>query len=312
MVFKKANKAKQRKPGQKSDFALAMLFISPFIIGFFAFILYPTVMSFYYSFTDFNALKSPVFTGLKNFRMLFSDRLYFKSILNTVYILFLGTPLVCATGLLMAVALNRRVPFKGFFRTIIYLPAVIPTVAVALIWTWILNPEYGLMNSILNLAGLPKIGWLVDPKWAKFSLILMSMWGVGNVMVMYLAALQDVSKELYESASIDGAGPVRQFFKITIPMIKPVMFYNIIVTMIAFLQYFSQAYVVNNALSPQGSVVIGTPVESTMFYGSYLYVSAFKFFKFGFSSAMAWILLVATLMVTFFMFKTTNMLDTKE
>jgi len=312
MFFRKQKTTGQQRLRQKNDFALAMLFISPFAIGFFLFILYPTVMSLYYSFTDFNALRSSVFIGLKNYRVLFTDRLYLKSIFNTIWMLLVGTPLVCGTGLLMAVILNRKVPFLGFFRTIIYLPAIIPTVAVALIWAWILNPEYGLMNAIMNLFGLPKIGWLADPLWSKFSLIIMSMWGVGNVMVMYLAALQDVSRELYESASIDGAGSVRQFFQITIPMIKPVMMYNIIVTMITFLQYFSQAYVVNNALSPPGNLVIGIPLESTMFYGSYIYLSAFKFFKFGYSSAMAWILLIVSLMITYVLFKTSHMLDTKE
>jgi multiple sugar transport system permease protein len=312
MGFKKTEKSSPRKMKQKSDFTVAMLFISPFIIGFFLFILYPTAMSLYYSFTDFNALTPPVFAGLKNYLALLTDKLYFKAVLNTIYILIVGTPLVCGTGLLIAIILNHKIPFLGVFRTIVYLPAVIPTVAAALIWTWIFNPEYGLMNTILNQFGVPKIGWLADPAWSKFSLVIMSIWGVGNVMVMYLAALQDVSKELYESASIDGAGSFLQFFQITIPMIRPVMMYNIIVTAIAFLHYFAQAYVVNNVLSPPSNILIGIPLGSTMFYGSYIYIAAFKYLKFGFSSAMAWILLIVSLLATFLLFKTSHMLDTEK
>lgn len=297
---------------RKSDFGTAMLFVAPFTIGFLVFILYPTVMSCYYSFTEFNALKPPALVGLSNYARLFSDKVFARAMQNTLYMLVLGVPLVCGAGLLIAVALNRKVPLQGLFRTIIYLPAIIPAVAVALIWTWILNPEYGLLNALLGFVGLPKIGWLADPAWSKLSLLFMSVWGVGNVMVMYLAALQDVPAELYESADIDGAGAARKFFSITIPMIKPVMMYNIITTVIVFLQYFSQAYVANNVLSPTGSLNIGTPVNSTMFYGSYIYQNAFKFFKFGYASAMAWILLIVSLGVTFLLIKSSNMLGGDE
>lgn len=167
-----------RTKKRHSDFGVAMLFISPFTLGFLLFILYPTIMSLYYSFTEYNALKPPVFVGIKNYAALLQDAQLWNAVGNTLYMLLLGVPLVCLTGLAIAVVLNRKVPLLGLFRTVIYLPAVVPPVAVALIWTWLLNPNYGLVNAVLEKMGLARPGWLADPRWAKPALLLMAVfWG---------------------------------------------------------------------------------------------------------------------------------------
>ena len=298
---------------KKSDFSVAMVFMSPFIIGFFVFILYPMLMSFYYSFTDFTALKPPVFTGFKNIASLSKDRVFFIAILNTSYMVILGTPLVCITGLLTAILLNRKVPILSLFRTVIYIPAIVPSVAAALIWTWILNPEYGPINALLRTLGVSAPpGWFADPRFSKPALLFISIWAMGNVMVIFLAALQDVPKELYESASIDGAGSIMQFRKITIPMLKPEIFYNIFVTIIVFTQYFSQGYVSNISSNPVGNFNLGSPLNSTMFYVSHIYQTSFRFFKFGYASLLAWILLIITLLATLLLYKTSNMLNMED
>lgn len=296
---------------RKSDFGIAMIFAAPFTIGFLVFILYPFVMSFYYSLTEFNALKDPVFIGLKNYQNLLKDPIFWKSLSNTFYMVIFGVPLICISGLLMASLLNNKVPLLGLLRTVIYLPSVIPGVAVALIWAWILNPNYGLVNSVLEKVGFEKIGWLADANYSKPALLIIGVWGMGNVMVMYLAALQDVPKELYESAKIDGAGVVRSFFAVTIPSIKPVIVYNLITTTVAYFRYFDLPYVTNTVMDSGPTAIIGAPLNSTMFFGTYIYTSSFSFFKMGYSSAMSWILLVMTLIVMIIMLKWGGMINDK-
>ncbi|MDD3409844.1 MAG: sugar ABC transporter permease [Eubacteriales bacterium] len=294
---------------ERKEFWLAMLFISPFTIGFLVFLLYPTLMSLYYSLTDYNLMSSPIFSGFKNYSLLWKDPVFGKSVLNTLYMTLLGVPLCNLAALLTAVLLNRRTPLNGLFRTLIYLPAVIPVVAVSLIWTWILNPDYGLLNAMLEAIGLTKHGWMSDAFYAKPALLMMSVWSMGNAMVMYLASLQDVPRELYESADIDGANAVSKFCYITIPGIKPVILYNVIVSIISFMQYFTQAYVANFTTQ---TVQLGLPLNSTMFYGTYLYQNAFSFFKLGYASAMAWLLFAATLVATLLLLKTSGMLKIED
>ena len=276
---------------------IGYLFASPWLLGFFIFTLYPMCSSLYYSFTNYNTLKTPTWIGIRNYIVMFtSDPLFWKSIWNTFYYAGLSVPLGIVMGVLIAILLNQKVKGMRFFRTIFYLPTVVSSVAVSLLWMWILEPNFGLLNTFLGHLGIIGPGWLTDPAWSKNSLILMSLWSVGGGMLIYLAALQDVPKSLYEAATIDGAGTLKKFFKITLPMITPTLFYNLITGVIGGLQVFSQAFIMTN----------GGPSYSTYFYGYHLYNKAFSEYQMGYASALAWVLLVMTLLLSLIIFRTSN------
>lgn len=283
------------------NFLTAMLFISPFTVGFLLFILYPVSMSLYYSFTDFSILRAPQWVGVRNYVKLFGDPLFWQSISNTLYLIFLGVPLTTILSLLIAVLLNRKMRGIGIFRTMVYVPTVVPPVAVALLWAWILNPHYGLLNSILGFFQIEGPGWLGDYRWSKPAILLMLIWGLGNVMVLYLAALQDVPRELYEACQLDGGNAVKAFIYVTIPSISPVIFYNVITGIIGLSQFFTQAYVISS--SSTGASGLGAPRHSTLFYSLYLYQNGFAFLKMGYASAMAWILLAFSLAATWLLLR---------
>ena len=276
---------------------IGYLFASPWLLGFFIFTLYPMCSSLYYSFTNYNTLKMPTWIGIRNYIVMFtSDPLFWKSIWNTFYYAGLSVPLGIVMGVLIAILLNQKVKGMRFFRTIFYLPTVVSSVAVSLLWMWILEPNFGLLNTFLGHLGIIGPGWLTDPAWSKNSLILMSLWSVGGGMLIYLAALQDVPESLYEAATIDGAGTLKKFFKITLPMITPTLFYNLITGVIGGLQVFSQAFIMTN----------GGPSYSTYFYGYHLYNKAFSEYQMGYASALAWVLLVMTLLLSLIIFRTSN------
>jgi len=195
---------------------------------------------------------------------------------------------------LVALLLNQPIKFLSFFRTAIYIPVIVPTVAVSILWIWLLNPEVGLINWLLSLFGIKGPGWLADPKWSKMALILMAQWGIGQSVLIYLSGLKNVPKELYESADIDGANGFTKFFHITLPMITPLILYNLIMGVIGSLQYFTQAYVMTN----------GGPMNSTLFYALYLFQNAFQFLSFGYASAMAWILFIIIAIIVYILLKT--------
>ncbi|MDL2301846.1 sugar ABC transporter permease [Lachnospiraceae bacterium OttesenSCG-928-D06] len=276
---------------------MGYLFAAPWIIGFFVFTLYPVSSSLYYSFTNYNTLQDPVWIGLRNYIVMFTkDTRFWTGLWNTLYYAALSVPLGIAGGVLIAVLLNQKVKGMRFFRTIFYLPTVVSSVAVALLWMWILEPNFGLLNTFLAKINIIGPGWLTDPAWSKNSLILMSLWSVGGGMLIYLAALQDVPQSLYESATIDGAGALRKFFKITLPMITPTLFFNLITGVIGGLQVFQQAFIMTN----------GGPSYSTYFYAYHLYNKAFTEYQMGFASSMAWVLLVVTLMLSLVIMRTSN------
>lgn len=302
----KTIQTKGAKARGRKEFCLAMLFLSPFTIGFLVFMLYPILASLYYSLCSYHPLSVPSFIGLKNYAMLLKDPLFYQSMSNTLYMLVLGVPLTNLCALLTAAMLNRKTKLSGLFRTIIYLPAVVPVVAVTIIWTWILNPDFGLANALLQSLGMNKLGWMADAAYVKPALLFISVWSMGNAMVMYMAALQDVPKELYESAQMDGAGAARRFVSITVPSIRPVVLYNVIISLIGFMQYFTQGYVINQTNSVPK---LGMPLNSTLFFGTYLYQNAFSFFKLGYASAMAWILLILTMIATAVLLKSSGMLS---
>lgn len=283
------------------------LFALPWIIGFLAFSLYPILASMYYSFTSFNIFQSPKWIGFGNYEELFLyDPKFIKSLLNTMYMVVIGTPITLTAGLLMAVLLNQKVKGQPVFRTIFYLPSIVPIVASSLVWLWILNPQYGLLNMALKTLGLPQPIWLMDARWTKPALILMGVWGVGNTMIIFLAALQDVSVSLYEAAEIDGANALQRFLYITLPGISPVILFQLIMSVIGYFQYFTQAYMLIGGSSvDSGLNVMGGGVENSMlFYSLYLFHNAFGYFKMGKASAMAWVLFIIIVAVTALIFKT--------
>jgi multiple sugar transport system permease protein len=271
------------------------LFISPWIIGFLVFTLGAMIYSLVISFSYYNLAKNTTRpAGLDNYRAMFDDPKVVMSLKNTLLYALMAVPLETCFALLLALLLNWVGRSAGAFRTLYYLPKMAPAVATASIFFLLLNGNTGAINKGLALIGIEGPQWLVDPSWVKPSIVLMTLWGVSGTMVIFLAALKNVPRDLYEVASLDGAGPIRQFFTITIPMISPAIFFNVIVLTIAAMQVFDQAFLLfwrdqNNA-SP----------DSSLFYGVYLFQQAFRQFDFGFAAAMAWLLFVLVMIITAF------------
>lgn len=283
-----------------------MIFAAPWVIGFLVFSLYPILCSAYYSFCDFNIFSPPKWVGLANYKELFQDSKFYKSLYNTLYMVVIGTPVNIIIALLLAVLLNQKIKGVSIFRTIFYLPSIVPSVASSMLWLWILNPRAGILNSILKALGMTQPNWLMDPKWTKPALVIMSIWGVGSMMIVFLASLQDVPRSLYEAADLDGANAINKFLHITLPSISPVIFFQLIMSVINYFQYFTQAYLLINGSSTGSGLngVSGGPENSMLFYSLYLYHNAFGYFKMGKASAMAWVLFLIVVTVTAIIFKT--------
>ncbi len=264
------------------------LFITPWIIGFILFAAGPAVASCVISFTQWSMLSAPTWTGTTNYQRLVNDPLFWQALGNTFYFALGSVGLGSIVALLLALLLNQDVKGQSLFRTIFYLPAVVSGVAVAILWRYIYNPDYGLVNSILHLVGITGPQWLSDPGWAMPAMIIMSIWGVGGSMVIYLAGLQGIPVHLYEAASLDGAGPLSKFRHVTVPMVSPIIFFNLIVGIIGSFQAFIQMYVMTN----------GGPANATLVYLLYLYRSAFEDFDMGYASALAWALFLILLAIT--------------
>lgn len=247
----------------------------------------------------------PHFVGMKNFSRLFSDELFYKSILNTFYLTFIGGPIYIMIGILTAVLLNTKIKGLLFFRTVFYIPYVLPIVATALLWVWILNPQTGLINMGFHLLGFSGPNWLADPGFTKVSLILIGAWRTGPVMIIFLAALQDIPGTLYEAAELDGANRVQKFFNITIPHLTPAILFQIIMQIIINFQYFTEAFIITGA-SDRLNQSVGGPDNSLLFYATYLYHNAFTYLKMGKASAMAWFLFLIAALITFLIFKTSR------
>jgi multiple sugar transport system permease protein len=279
------------------ELGTGLAFISPWIAGFLFFVLYPVGSSIYYSFCDYDVLTRPVWIGLLNYRDMFTDEVFWKALKNTIYFAAVSLPLGLVIALLVAVLLNQKVKMRPGFRTIYFLPSLVPAVASAMIWLWILNGRFGLLNYALSFFGLEGPNWLTDEHWTKPAIILMSLWGVGGSMVIYLAALQDVPRELYESAEIDGASAWTKFRHITIPMISPVLYFNLIMGIIGSLQVFAQPFIMFGG---------GGTNRSALFYAVYLYQNAFDYNQMGYACAMAWFLFLIILALTWLATQTTR------
>ncbi len=277
---------------------IGLAFISPWIFGFITLTLYPMLASLYYSFTKFEILSSPQWIGFNNFRtMFFQDRLFWKAMSNTIYFAVVSVPLGTIFSIGLALLLNRRVRLMSFYRTLYYVPTVVPAVATVMLWAWILNPQVGLFNYILGLVGIRGPGWLNDPNWSKPALILLGLWGAGSATIIYLAGLQDIPSSLYEAASIDGANSLQKTFRITLPLLTPSILFNVVMGLIGAFQYFTQAYVAGS---------FGGPLHSLLFYNLYLYQNAFAYYRMGYASALAWVLLILVLIITLAIFRTTG------
>jgi multiple sugar transport system permease protein len=275
---------------------LGLAFVSPWLFGFLVFTAYPVVASLYFSFTDYNVVSSPRFIGLRNYVDLWRDPLFGTSLYNTLYLAAVGIPVGLFLSLVIAMLLNTKMRFQGAFRTIYFLPSVVPAVAVALLWRWFLNPDFGPVNQALEAVGIAGPGWLADPAWSKPALVFASLWGVGGSMVIYLAGLQNVPAQLYEAADLDGASRWQRVRYITLPMLSPVILFNLIMGIITSFQAFTNIYIMTG----------GGPSNSTMVYALYLYQNAFQFFKMGYASAMAWVLMVITAAALVVIFRTSG------
>jgi len=291
-LFLSAHQCKQLR-----RLAKGLAFCSPWIAGFVAFGIVPIVLSFYYSFTSYSVLQSPRWVGLQNYSQLVTeDRLFWLSLGNTLYYVVYSNLIGGLLALTLAMLLNMKVRGLAIYRTIYYVPVIVPVVASSIIWLQLFNPQYGVLTFILKSVGIPPIPWLTDPAWSKPSLILMSLWSIGNAVIIFLAGLQDVPQEMLEAAELDGASSLEKIRFITIPMISPVIFFNLVIGLIGGFQVFSQAYIMTR----------GGPADSTLFYVLYLYNNAFQFLKMGYASGMAWILFILILGTSLLVFRSSS------
>lgn len=278
---------------QIKNFLKGMAFLSPWLIGFALFTAIPLAISLYYSFCDFSLLQRPVFTGLSNYRTLMHDPVFWQANANTFYYAIFALPIGLALALFFALLLNVKIRGQSIYRTLIFLPSLVPAAASAMIWLWLFNIKLGLVNFLLRKLGMhDPPGWLTDVHFALSSLILISFWGVGNTVVIFLAGLQDVPTELFEAADLDGASIFGAFRHVTLPSISPVIFFNLVIGIIGTLQVFTLPFIMTQ----------GGPARSTYLYSEYLYDNAFVYLKMGYASAMAWIQLLIVLVLTFLAF----------
>jgi multiple sugar transport system permease protein len=276
------------------------LFIIPWMVGFVVFTAGPMIASLVLSMTRYNIMSPPTWVGLENYVKLFTgDPKFWHSLGVTVTYALVAIPLGLIFGFALAYLLNLRVPGVPFWRTVFYMPAVMPAVASALLWGAILNPRYGILNWFLSLAGIRGPGWLASRTWALPALVIMSLWSVGGGMIIYLAGLQSIPTTLYESAQIDGASGWQQVRHITIPLMTPVIFFNLVIGIIGTFQYFTEVYV----LTSTATGGLGGPADATLFYNIYLYNNAFRYLNMGYASALAWVLFVIVLLLTLLVFR---------
>ena len=284
----------------RKGFRIGMLFLLPWTIGFLIFTLYPMAASFIYSFSIYHPKAPLEWIGVKNYIDLIHDDLFWKSLNNTLYMVAIGVPLTLLMSFTCAVLLNLKVRGQSIYRVIYFLPSIVPTVASTILWMWILNPQTGILNTLLGYVGIDGPNWMSNPDWSKPGLILLGMWGMGGTIVIYLSGLQDVPVSLMEAAELDGANWFQRLWHVTVPMVSPITLFNLITGVIFEFQYFAQAYVF------RGFQGLGFPMNSTLFYSVYLYQNGFLWLKMGYASAMAWVLFIIILICTMLLLKVSN------
>jgi multiple sugar transport system permease protein len=270
------------------------------ILGLLIFTAYPIVFTFYLSFTEYKIVDAPTFIGLRNYVEMFSDELFLKSLSATIYYSVLAIPLTLITGFMVAILMNQKVRGISIYRTIWYLPTLVPAAAAAALWRWILNRDFGLLNNLLDFFGIPGPGWLIEPGLTIPSLVMIGLWmGLGGTMLVFLAGLQGLPQQLYEAAEIDGAGTIGQFRHITVPMMSPIIFYNLVLGIIGSFQVFTIVYLI---YTPTGTGSSG-PEDSALMYMVFLYRNAFQYFNVGYAAALSWLLFLVIVGLTLVMFR---------
>lgn len=292
-MTKKAAAAK--RPRLDAETKAGLAFTSPFIIGFLLFMIVPMMISLYYSLCDYNILSAPVFVGLKNYIKMFSDEVFFKTIGVTFFYALISVPLRLAFALLVAMLLLNSSRLTAFYRAAYYLPSIIGgSVAVSILWKRMFAID-GVINKVLAVFGMKDpVSWLGDKNTAIWTLILLAVWQFGSSMLIFLSSLKQIPPSLYEAASIDGAGKFRQFFKITLPLLTPTIFFNLVMQMINGFLAFTQCYIITQ----------GKPMNSTLFYTVYMYQQSFEFLNTGYGAALAWVMLLIVGLITAVLFAT--------
>lgn len=291
-------------PATRRNTLLGLMFCGPWIIGLLAFRAYPIAAAFWYSFTDYHGMMEPSFIGLQNYLHLFDDPDVGGSIENTLIYTVMAIPAGIVSALGIAIVLNSKMRALPLYRTLFFLPILVPDVALSIVWLQMFNPQYGLVNTLIEgtarLFGQDIVGpgWLASVTWAKPTLVLLNVWLIGQPMIIYLAALQDVPQDLLDAASVDGANWLQRLWSITVPMVTPVIFYQLVTALIGSLQLFTQPFVITGG--------VGSPAQSMMFYAMQLYREAFVYFNMGQAESMAWLLFLAVLVLSYVVFRTSG------
>ena len=286
-------------PDERREAIAGYLFISPWIIGFLAFFAGPILASFFLSFTRWNIVGDPVWVGWANYERIFtSDPSFGKAVGVTLKYALFYLPLEVTCGIGVAVVLNQKLRGIGIFRTIYYMPYIVPKVAASLVFVWVLNPRYGLLNTMLGWVGIQGPAWLNNANYVLPSIIIMSLWGIGGSAVIYLAGLQNIPQHLYEAATVDGANRLQRFFRITLPMLSPTIFFQLVLGLIGTFQTFTPAFIAAGRT--------GGPLQSGLFYMLYVYNKSFDSLRMGYGSALAWIMTVFIMIVTLLVFRSSK------
>lgn len=277
-----------------------LLFASPWLIGLAVFWIYPTIASAYYSFTKFNGVQAPQWIGLANYTQLFTnDSNFWDAVYNTLYFAVVSIPLAILFAFALAMMLNAKIHGQVIYRTIYFLPTLVPEVALALIWVYLFTPGTGIVNLPFDWLGLRGPCWLACPEWSRQTIVLLALWIIGQQIVLYLAGLQDVPQDLYDAADVDGANFWHKFRNVTLPIMTPVVFFHLVTSVIGALQFFTVPYIMTGGT--------GFPANSTLFYSIYMYKNGFQYFQMGYASAMAWLLFTVTLIITLVIFRTARL-----
>jgi len=281
---------------RRREAVAGLLFVLPWIAGLLAFTVYPVLASLYFSFTDYNIVQPPNWTGFSNYTAIFtSDTDFTNAVQNSAFYALISVPVGLLLSLALALVLNLRARGIGLYRTLFYLPALMPPVASTIVFLMLLDPSHGIVNTFLTTVGLPAPGWFSDPSWAKPALILLSLWGSGTATLIFLAGLQEIPQTLIEAAMIDGAGRWQRFWRVILPLLSPVVLFNLVMGVIYSFQVFTQAYIVGHDT--------GDPVGSTLMYMTLIYRDAFKYFQMGYASALAMLLFVTIVTITLIIFQ---------
>lgn len=285
---------------ERRNLRMGLLFISPWIVGFVAFLLYPFLYTIWIGFTQYSGFGDPVWTGLANYRQLFADDLFWKALYNTIFYTGLAIPIGVVVAMALALAMNQSMPEVAVYRAILYLPSIMPLFALSFIFSALMDPTQGIFNQGLITLGLPNVNWFGDPRYSKIALVMLAQFGAGQAALIFLAGLKGIPTTLYEAASLDGASVWRRFWNITVPMMTPVILYDLILGLSLGIQIFTQIIVIFGNDPP------GNPSDSTLSYVLYLYNNGFRYGQMGYAAAMAWVLFLITMVLAYFIFRTSN------